>query len=226
MSAQMPQAIMLFAAGFGTRMLPLTQNTPKPLIQVAGKALLDHALELTDGLSKRVVNAHYHGDQITRHLAGQDIAVVQEQPEVLDTGGGLKNALPLLGRAPVYTLNTDAIWHGPNPLPLLAQAWRPDEMDALLLCVPTARAVGRKGDGDFSFDPENRLLRGGDMVYTGAQILKTDLLSDVKETVFSLNKIWNLMAEQGRLYGTSYPGTWCDVGYPEAIALAEAVADV
>ncbi|MCR8549593.1 nucleotidyltransferase family protein [Salipiger sp. P9] len=223
----MPDALMLFAAGFGTRMGALTADRPKPLIEVAGKPLIDHALELTDGFGplRRVANAHYRADQIETHLADRGIAVSREEPQILDTGGGLRAALPLLGADPVFTLNTDAVWSGPNPLRLLAEAWDPDRMDALLLCVPLARAVGRKGGGDFSMENDGRLLRRGDLVYTGAQILKTGALEIVPRPVFSLNLIWNGMDAAGRLFGLSYPGHWCDVGHPEGITLAEEMLD-
>ena len=219
----MPDALMLFAAGFGTRMGALTAARPKPLIEVAGQPLIDHALALADGFGplRRVANAHYRADQLEAHLAPRGVTVSREQPEILDTGGGLRHALPLLGANPVFTLNTDAVWSGPNPLRLLADAWDPTRMDALLLCVPLANAVGRKGGGDFDILRDGRLSRGGDLVYTGAQIVKTKALHAVTEPVFSLNVIWNQMAEQGRLCGLPYPGQWCDVGHPEGIRLAE-----
>lgn len=217
---------MLFAAGFGTRMGEMTADRPKPLIPVAGTALLDHALRLTNGVPIRVVNAHYKADQISDHLAQTDVIVSLEMPDILDTGGGLRFALPHLGTDPVYTLNTDAIWSGPNPLDLLRHSWKPDHMDALLLCVPLARAVGRKGRGDFSQDKDGHLQRTGDLVYTGAQILKTDGLHDVPDTAFSLNVVWNQMAEQKRLFGLIYPGSWCDVGHPDGITLAENMLNV
>lgn len=223
----MPDAVMLFAAGFGTRMGALTADRPKPLIPVAGQALLDHALALTEGLPTRVVNAHYRADQLAAHLKGSGVALSLETPVILDTGGGLRQALPLLGRGPVYTLNTDAVWAGPNVLDLLGAQWQPERMDALLACVPLDRAIGRQGKGDFSQDTEGRLRRDGDLVYTGAQILKTEGLHDIPETAFSLNRLWNRMAGAGRLYGTVWPGRWCDVGHPDGIALAEGMlADV
>ena len=128
---------MLFAAGFGTRMGELTRSRPKPLIPVAGRALLDHALDLAAGagLSRQVVNAHYLAEQVVAHLDGRGIPVAVETPEILDTGGGLRAALPLLGPGPVFTLNTDAVWTGPNPLVTLAGAWDPARMDALLLLM-------------------------------------------------------------------------------------------
>ena len=217
---------MLFAAGFGTRMGALTADKPKPLIEVAGKPLLDHALALTEGITTRVVNAHYRAEQIEAHLAGRDVLVSTERPDILDTGGGLRFALPFLGAQPVYTLNTDAIWNGPNALDLLAAAWDPVRMDALLLCVPITRAVGRKGGGDFARQADGQLTRGGDLVYTGAQIVKTDGLAQIPEPVFSLNELWNAQAERGRLFGLIYPGLWCDVGHPEGIKLAEEMLNV
>ncbi len=222
----MPYPVMLFAAGFGTRMGALTASRPKPLIKVAGQPLLDHALELTAGIPTRVVNAHYLSDQITAHLNGTGVHVSVEQPDILDTGGGLRFALSRLGTQPVYTLNTDAVWNGPNPLELLRAAWDPDRMDALLLCVPLARAVGRKTPGDFSLQPDGQLTRQGDLVYTGAQIIKTEGLHAIPEKAFSLNRLWNAQAETGRLRGLTYPGQWCDVGHPEGIALAEGLLNV
>jgi MurNAc alpha-1-phosphate uridylyltransferase len=219
----MPDALMLFAAGFGTRMGALTADRPKPLIEVAGQPLIDHALALAEGFGplRRVANAHYRAGELEAHLAPRDVTVSREEPEILDTGGGLRHALPLLDADPVFTLNTDAVWSGPNPLRLLADAWDPARMDALLLCVPLENAVGRKGGGDFDILGDGRLSRGGDLVYTGAQIVKTKALHAVTEPVFSLNVIWNQMAEQGRLCGLPYPGQWCDVGHPEGIRLAE-----
>ncbi|APX22748.1 MAG: nucleotidyltransferase family protein [Rhodobacteraceae bacterium] len=219
----MPDALMLFAAGFGTRMGALTADRPKPLVEVAGKPLIDHALDLAEGVGplRRVANAHYRADQLAAHLDGRDVALSREEPEILDTGGGLRAALPLLGPDPVFALNTDAVWSGPNPLRLLAEAWDPERMDALLLCVPVARAIGRKGGGDFTVGTDGRLSRGGDAVYTGAQIIRTDGLASVPEPVFSLNLLWNAMATENRLYGLPYPGQWCDVGHPEGITLAE-----
>ncbi|EPX82486.1 nucleotidyltransferase family protein [Salipiger mucosus] len=221
----MPDALMLFAAGFGTRMGTLTADRPKPLIPVAGRPLIDHARALAEdaGASRVVANAHYRADQLAAHLDGTGVALSREAPEILDTGGGLRAALPLLDANPVFTLNTDAVWAGPNPLSALAQAWDPDRMDALLLCVPPAQAVGRKGGGDFTLGSDGRLSRGGDMIYTGAQILRTDRLAGVSDAVFSLNMVWSEMAAEGRLFGQPYGGHWCDVGHPEGIALAEAM---
>jgi MurNAc alpha-1-phosphate uridylyltransferase len=212
---------MLFAAGMGTRMAPLTADRPKPLICVAGRALLDHALDLTDvpQVGRRVVNVHYKADMVRAHLTGRDVAISAEDP-LLETGGGLRHALPLLGAGPVMTLNTDAVWHGPNPLAQLAAAWQP-QMEALLLLVPPAQVAGHVGKGDFAIAPDGRLTRAPAQIYTGAQIMRTDRLGDVSQDAFSLNLIWNEMAQRGGLYGISYDGRWCDVGRPDCIPLAE-----
>lgn len=218
-----PHAVMLFAAGFGTRMGALTATRPKPMVNVAGKPLIDHALELVHEVqpSRIVANLHYLPDQIRAHLYGQGVLFSDESDRILETGGGLRAALPLLGQDPVFTMNTDAVWNGPNPLGVLSAAWRPEEMDALLLCIPLENAIGHAGQGDFLFDPAGRLRRGPGQVYSGLQILKTDLLKQIEEEVFSLNVLWNRMMQNGRLFGLSYPGQWCDVGRPEGIELAE-----
>lgn len=221
-----PEVIMLFAAGFGTRMGALTAHCPKPLIKVAGRALIDHALDLADGagVAGKVVNLHYLAPMLAQHLAPRrDVALSHEAPMVLETGGGLKHALPLLGNGPVFTLNTDAVWAGGNPLEILRAAWRPGEMDALLLLAPVGRARGHKGLGDFTLLADGRLRRGGAMVYLGAQILCTDGLAAVEQPAFSLNLVWDSAMARGRVFGVLYPGLWCDVGQPESIALAEAM---
>lgn len=217
-----PRSLMLFAAGFGTRMGALTAQQPKPLIRVAGKALIDHALEQANGVERIVVNLHYLPQMIRDHLPDRkDIAFSAETETILETGGGLKQALPLLGQGPVFTLNTDAVWTGPLAIRELEMAWNPARMDALLLLVPRDRATGHTGRGDFLMDSDGRLTRGAGLVYTGAQILRTDGLAGITERVFSLNLLWNKMAAEGRLFGLVHQGGWCDVGRPEAIGLAE-----
>lgn len=218
--------LMIFAAGKGTRMAPLTDVTPKPLIRVAGQTLLDRALGLgrDAGAGPVVVNIHHLGDQIRQHVAGTDIAVSDEAANLLETGGGLRKALPLLGRGPVMTLNPDAVWTGPNPLRTLSDAWRED-MDALLVLVPLARTHGRKGGGDFALDAQGRLIRGGDLVYGGAQIIRTGRLQDISEDAFSINLLWDMMLADGRAYGIIHSGEWCDVGRPDCIALAETLVE-
>lgn len=216
-----PAAAMVFAAGLGTRMGALTADRPKPLIPVAGRPLIDHALALTVGLDRVVVNTHYHADQLAAHLAGRRV-ILSHEPELLDTGGGLKAALPLLGAGPVFTLNSDAVWTGPNPLATLAAGWQAP-MEALLLLVPRARARGRQGPGDFHLGPDGRIGRGGDLVYTGAQILRPEGLDAIAARVFSLNLLWDAIAARGGLYGALHPGGWCDVGHPAGLTEAEAM---
>ncbi|PKQ13429.1 MAG: nucleotidyltransferase [Alphaproteobacteria bacterium HGW-Alphaproteobacteria-1] len=215
--------VMLFAAGFGTRMGALTASRPKPLVEVAGRALIDHALDLVDAYAppRTVVNLHYLPEHIRAHLAGRDLLFSHETPDILETGGGLRAALPLLGPGPVMTLNTDAIWRGPNPLMHLASLWDPARMDALLLCIPPQNAIGHGGTGDFTLAEDGTLWRGPGLVYSGAQVIAPDLLHTIPESQFSLNRVWDRIAENGRLFGVAYPGQWCDVGRPEGIALAE-----
>ncbi|WP_246054884.1 nucleotidyltransferase family protein [Paracoccus gahaiensis] len=216
--------LMIFAAGLGTRMRPLTDLCPKPLIEVAGRSLLDRALDLgrQAGAGPIVVNTHYLGAQIERHLQGQDVALSPEPGQILETGGGLRHALPLLGDGPVMTLNPDVVWTGPNVLTALAGAWR-DDMDALLALVPLDRATARQGAGDFSLDADQRLIRRGDFVYAGAQIIRPDRLAEIADTAFSLNRLWDLLIAEGRAFGMIHSGGWCDVGTPQAIPLAEAL---
>ncbi len=216
---------MLFAAGFGTRMRHLTAHQPKPLVAVGGRPLIDHALGLVHEVnaSPIVANLHYLPEMLEAHLRGSDVQTLREEPDILDTGGGLRHALPLLGRNPVLTLNSDAIWAGPNPLRLLMDAWDSQQMDALLICIPMAQVHGREGEGDFAMDADGRLRRGGDTVYGGAQIIKTDLLHDIEDAAFSLNVVWDMIHVRQRLFGLRYPGLWCDVGHPEGITQAEAM---
>ncbi|WP_170481104.1 nucleotidyltransferase family protein [Ruegeria arenilitoris] len=224
-----PEAVMLFAAGFGTRMGNITKDKPKPMVEVAGRPLINHALDLAEGIgpSRIVANVHYLADQIIAYLAATDVRISLEEPDILETGGGLRAALPLLESDPVFTLNTDAIWAGPNPLRLLRKAWRPEEMDALLMCVPVAHAIGYSGQGDFSQDASGRIARGPGLIYGGAQIIKTSGLTAVPDSTFSLNVVWDQMHDAGRLHALQYPGRWCDVGRPEGIVLAEElIADV
>ena len=218
-----PEAIMLFAAGFGTRMGPLTAAQPKPMVRVAGRPLIDHALDLVRacGVARIVANLHYLPDHIRRHLHGGEVMFSHETPDILETGGGLRAALPMLGAGPVFTMNTDAVWRGANPLDQLARAWRPDVMDGLLLCIPPAQAIGHTGHGDFLIGADGRLTRGAGHVYSGVQIIKTDLLEHIPDHAFSLNLLWNRMLEDKRLYGAAYDGMWCDVGRAEGIAMAE-----
>ena len=225
-----PDRLMIFAAGHGTRMRHLTQDIPKPMIPIAGIPMIDRALDHADqaGVKNRVVNTHYLGDSLSRHLAHRpNLHISHEPDEALETGGGLKAALPLLGPDPVFTLNPDALWTGRNPLTQLADHWTPAGMDALLLLVPIKRALGHVLGGDFAMDEQGRLTRAAKndpnaFVYTGAQILRTDGLADFAARKFSLNLLWDRMIADGRLFGCLHDGDWVSVGTPEALALAEA----
>ena len=219
--------LMLFAAGRGTRMGALTVDRPKPLVEVAGKSLIDHAIAVAAAadVAPKVANLHYRGEMLEPPLAAQGFALSWEST-LLETGGGLRRALPLLGPGPVLTLNSDAIWTGENPLRQLAAAWQPARMDGLLLLLPASQARGHMGTGDFRRDHDGRLARAsgapGD-VYLGAQILRTDDLAGIAQEAFSLNLIWDRMIARRRLYGLIHRGGWCDVGRPEAIVVAEAL---
>lgn len=223
-----PFPLMLFAAGLGTRMRPLTDHCPKPLIPVVGRPLIDRALDLAHMAKAApiVVNTHYLSAMLETHLAGTGVRISREPDLILETGGGLKQALPLLGPGPVMTLNPDAVWRGPNPLMLLQAAWDPDRMDALLLVQDRARVMGRKGKADFVQDSDGRLTRAATdqgVLYLGAQILRTETVAAFPDRVFSLNRIWDGMIASGRLHGLSYAGAWCDVGSPAGLAEAEAM---
>ncbi|WP_149141706.1 nucleotidyltransferase family protein [Gemmobacter caeruleus] len=228
-----PRALMLFAAGFGTRMGALTRSRPKPLIEVAGRALLDHALAQAAGvpLDRIVVNLHYLPDQIRAHLHDRaGITFSDEQPEILETGGGLRAARPLLGPDPVFVMNTDGVWTGENPLQQLAAAWDPARMDALLLLLPAGDFTGHRGTGDFVLAPDGRLTRAAGRPghsYIGAHVTRTDLLAAYPQTAFSLNLFWDDAIARGRAYGLVHRGGCADVGRPDGIAEAERLlADV
>ena len=214
---------MLFAAGFGTRMRHLTADRPKPMVEVAGRPLIDHALGLAKEITPTVIvaNLHYLPETLLAHLAHLDVQTIIEMPKILETGGGLRNALPVLGDGPVITMNTDAIWRGPNPLRLLLEAWDPVQMDALLMGVPPAQALEHSGNGDFVIAPDGRLTRGAGVVYGGVQIIKTELLAEVEQDAFSLNLVWDKMLAKQTMFGLTYSGEWCDVGHPEGVKSAE-----
>lgn len=220
----MPDAVMVFAAGLGTRMAPLTDTTPKPMVRVAGRPLIDHALDLVRAasVSRCVVNLHYLADQLRDHLKGQSgLRFSDETDRVLETGGGLRKARDLLGEGPVFTLNSDAVWSDRTALAHLRRHWDPETMSALLLLVPPSRAHGYAGTGDFMCDSNGRLHRGGPLIYSGAQIIDPSGLSAIDQDVFSLNLYWTELARKGRLFGVEYPGHWADVGTPGGITIAE-----
>ncbi|HEX7855533.1 MAG TPA: nucleotidyltransferase family protein [Sphingobium sp.] len=237
MSIQLDTA-MLMAAGLGKRMRPLTATRPKPLVKVAGQALIDHALDRIEaaGIRRTVVNVHYLADTVEAHLrarsqrTGAEYIVSDERDLLLETGGGLVKAAPLLGDRPFLCANSDNIWiDGPqNSISLLAQGWDDARMDALLLLIPHARANCHNGPGDFHMDAAGRLSRRkqshvAPFVFTGVQILSPRLLVDPPGDVFSTNILWNRAIAEGRCYGLSHPGLWFDVGTPAAIPVTEAM---
>ena len=225
-----PRTAMILAAGFGTRMRPLTDNCPKPLLQVAGRAMIDLTLDraAAAGVERAVVNLHYLGPMIRAHLAGRtapQILFSEELPEILDTGGGIVRALPLLGADPFYLINSDAVWAGQNPLDVLAVAWDAVRMDALLLLVPRGRARGYTRPGDFFLDAEGATpaWRGNQptapMVYTGAAILAPGVFARAPSGPFPL---WQALTDWSRVAAVTYPGEWVDVGAPAGLSEAEA----
>lgn len=223
-----PRVAMILAAGFGTRMGALTADTPKPLLHVAGRSLLDRALDLCveAGVREAVVNLHYRGDQIRAALRDRDdIAIAfSDEREILETGGGVAAALDRLGDAPFFTLNSDAVWRGGSPLRALSRAWRADD-GALLHLVPKERAVGYTRSGDFSVAADGALTRRGaaasaPFVFSGAQIITPDAFADAPAGPFSLNLIWDALNARGRLRGVIQELDWIDVGTPDGLRLA------
>ncbi|QGP78407.1 nucleotidyltransferase family protein [Sphingobium sp. CAP-1] len=227
---------MLMAAGLGKRMRPLTATRPKPLVKVAGKPLMDHALDRLEagGIKKVVVNVHYLADTVEAHLkarkGGLDFAISDERAKLLETGGGLIHAKPLLGDQPFFCANSDNLWiDGPQEtLAMMRRLWNPEKMDALLLLVPLARATCHTGPGDFHMAADGRLTRRktahvAPFVFTGVQIMSPALLVDPPAEVFSTNIFWNRAIAQDRLYGVSHQGLWFDVGTPKAIPVVESM---
>lgn len=232
-----PEVAMVMAAGLGKRMRPLTATRPKPLVEVAGRALLDHALDRlrAAGVKKAVVNVHYLADALEAHLAnrvrGIEVVISDERARLMETGGGLVQARGLLGDKPFVTVNSDNLWiDGPiDSIRALAAQWDNAKMDALLLMVPLARAHCHSGQGDFHLDARGRITgrrrpgRLAPFVWTGVQILSPRLITDWPEGPFSTNLFWNRAIAAGRAYGLVHQGLWFDVGTPGAIAVAEAM---
>lgn len=229
------ESAMVMAAGLGKRMRPLTATRPKPLVRVAGKALIDHSLDRIEaaGIGHVVVNVHYLADALEAHLAKHKrkftIAVSDERGLLLETGGGMVKALPLLTGDPILIVNSDNIWtDGPqDSIRHLARHWDDAKMDALLLVIRQASATGHGGRGDFHMDPNGRLSRRkpghiAPFVYTGIQLVSRRLLADAPEGAFSTNILWDRAIAAGRLYGLSHMGQWFDVGTPASIAPTEA----
>ena len=228
--AEIHSAILL-AAGKGERMRPLSDKTPKPLIQVAGKSLIDHGYEKLKlaGIKNIIVNAHHLPDQIINWAkAHGDIVISDETNALLETGGGVKKALPLLGDQPFLVLNSDSFWQetGEPALPRMMASFA-DHMDGLLLMAPAAHSIGYDGKGDFTMASDGRLARRQDkqvapFIYAGACILRPEIFTDSPQGAFSLNEIWNKALAQDRLFGMRLDGRWLHVGTPQAIDLAEA----
>ena len=229
----MPHTAMVFAAGLGTRMRPVTDTLPKPLISVGGKPMIDHMLDrfAEAGVERAVVNVHYKAEQIERHLSGRNrprVVFSDERAQLQDQAGGIRQALPLLGGDAFFICNTDAFWlEGPRSnLQALAARWQPDLMDILLLVAPTTSSVGVDWPGDFLMRPDGRLLRRRErevapFVYTGVGILKPELFRDASGGPLRLAPYFFKAAGQGRLFGQRLDGQWLHVGTPEAIGEAE-----
>lgn len=235
-TAPVPTTAMVLAAGLGKRMRPLTATRPKPLVEVAGKPLLDHALDRVRaaGVPRAVVNVHYLADALEAHLKkrvhGIEIAVSDEREQLLETGGGLVKALPLIDCDPFLVVNSDNLWvDGPvDSIRALAARWDDGQMDALLLLVPLARANCHKGRGDFHMDGAGRLSRRkpgrvAPFVFTGIQIVSKRLFEGARAEPFSLNILWDRAIAAGRAFGLVHNGLWFDVGTPPAVKRTEEV---
>jgi MurNAc alpha-1-phosphate uridylyltransferase len=228
-----PRRAMVLAAGLGTRMRPLTDKVPKPLVPVGGKPLINHVLDrlAAAGVETAVVNVHHLADQLEQHLKPRrapKIVISDERDAVLGTGGGMVRALPLLGAAPFFLVNSDTLWiDGVKPnLERLAAAFRPDRMDALLLLAPTASSVGYTGRGDFSMAPDGKLRRRGErdvvpFVYAGIALISPALFRDAPSGAFPLTELFDRAIEQERLHGLRLEGVWMHVGTPDAVVAAE-----
>ncbi len=228
-----PRCAMILAAGLGTRMRPLTDRIPKPLVPVGGKPLINHVLDrlAAAGVETAVVNVHHFAEQLEQHLKPRrapQIVISDEREAVLGTGGGIVRALHLIGPAPFFLVNSDTLWiDGVKPnLGRLAAAFRPDRMDALLLLAPTATSVGYTGRGDFSMAPDGKLARRGErdvvpFVYAGIAILSPALFKEAPDGAFALTQLFDRAIEQERLFGLRLEGVWMHVGTPDAVAAAE-----
>jgi len=234
---RVPSTAMVMAAGLGKRMRPLTATRPKPLVEVAGKPLIDHVIDRLQaaGIARAVVNVHYLADTMEAHLAnrfdGIDIVISDERAQLLETGGGLVAARHLLGDEPVLVVNSDNLWvDGPvDTLKLLASRWDDATMDALLLVVPLARANNHGGQGDFTVAADGRITgrrgrgRVAPFVYTGIQIIHPRIIADWPEGAFSTNLFWDRAIAAGRAYAQVHQGLWFDIGTPAAVGRSEAV---
>ncbi len=229
------KSAMIMAAGKGTRMLPLTETVPKPLIAIAGSTLLDHVLDhlRKAGVAKIVINVHHFAEQVEAHMAAKardfDVRISDERKLLRETGGGLIKAKPLIAGDPFFCINADAWWtdDGKNAFARLAEAWDADRMDVLMLVVPFERAGNTQGIGDFDMDQAGRLSREGEKrqraySWTGIQLMAKHLIADPPAEKFSTNVLWDRAIAEGRCHGLVHDGQWFDVGYPEAIDMTEA----
>lgn len=228
-----PRKAIVLAAGLGKRMLPITATIPKPLVKVAGQSLIDFALDRLHeaGIETVVVNVHHFADMLEAHLRRREtprIVISDERTELLETGGGVKKALPLLGNEPFITFNSDSLWiEGKEPnLKRLVAAWDPERMDILMLVAPLSTSIGFEGRGDFHRDESGRLRRRGTdesapFAYAGVAIVKPDLVHGTPDGAFSANIFYDRAIAKGRLYGLCMEGQWLHVGEPQAIAEAE-----
>lgn len=222
---------MVLAAGLGLRMRPITETLPKPLIKVGGRTMLDRALDHLDkaGVAHKVVNTHWLGEKIADHLAGRADITLSPEDALLETGGGVARALPLLGAGPFYVVNSDIIWTdggADTALARLAQAWDDTRMDGLLLMQRTATALGYDGDGDFFLSADGVPTRRGarqvaPLLFSGVQILSPRLFTDAPSGKFSLNVLYDQALEAGRLFGLVHDGGWYHVGTPQALPVVE-----
>lgn len=233
-----PRTAMVLAAGLGTRMRPLTDDRPKALVEVGGRALIDHVLDrLGDaGVERAVVNVHWFADRLESHLAargrGPEIIISDERAELLETGGGLKKARPLLGDDPVFVANIDSVWTdrgaaGADALNQLARLWNPSIMDAALLLARREGSIGFEGDGDVFLGDDGRLVFRGEaaeapFAYMGVHICRPDYVAEGPAGPFSLSGFWRRSAAAGRLFGCVLDGDWMHVGDPLARDQAEA----
>ena len=228
-----PTKAMVLAAGLGLRMRPLTDHLPKPLVRIAGRPLLDHVLDklAAAGVAEAVVNVHYLPDQIIDHVASRKkphVIISDERNQVLGTGGGVVKALPLLGPAPFFHVNSDTMWIDgvQSNLARLAHVFDPARMDILLLMAPTASSIGYSGRGDYAMLPDGALRKRREhqvvpFVYAGAAILSPKIFADAPKDEFSLTKMFDAANEQERLFGLRLDGVWMHVGTPDAIAAAK-----
>jgi MurNAc alpha-1-phosphate uridylyltransferase len=228
----LPKTAMVMAAGYGKRLRPLTDAVPKPMVKVLGRPMIDVVLDrlAAAGVERAIVNLHHLGAVIRDHLkARKDLEIVySEEPEILETGGGIKKALPLLGTDPFFVVNAKIIWLNgrEDALHRLARAWDPERMDSLLLLQPTVTAIGYDGPGDFLMDQEGRLTRRPEwevapFLYSGVYICHPRLFEAAPEGAFSVNVLWDRAIEQERLFGIRHDGEWYHVSTPQHLRVVE-----